>query len=86
MAGAAPITLDVHETGFLQKILRSRTLRKKLLPWTRIALAVSEHFTDKQIPTQYGMEEHRVLQRHRSPHKMEIRRENQKSSRRHEGN
>ena len=31
MAGAAPITLDAHETGILQKILRSRTLGKNLL-------------------------------------------------------
>ena len=59
-AGAAPITLDAHETGILQKILRSRTLGKILLTRSQIVLAASEHYTNTQIQTQYGIEEHRV--------------------------
>ena len=60
MAGAAPITLDAHETGILQKILRSRSLGKNLLARTQIVLAASEDCTNKQIQTQYQIEEHRV--------------------------
>ena len=60
MAGAAPITLDAHETGILQKILRSRTLGKNLLTRTQIVLAASENYTNTQIQTQYRIEEHRV--------------------------
>ena len=62
MAGAAPITLDTHETGILQKILRSRTLGKNLLARTQIVLAASEHYTNTQIQMQYGIEEHRVVE------------------------
>ena len=60
MAGAAPITLDAYETGILQKILRSHTLGKNLLTRTQIVLAVGENYTNTQIQTQYGIEEHRV--------------------------
>ena len=57
---AAPITLDAHETEILRKILRSRTHGENLLTRVQIVLAASEHFTNKQIQTQYGIEEHRV--------------------------
>jgi len=57
---AAPVTLDAHETEILQKILRSRTHGKNLLARVQIVLAASEHYTNKQIQTQYGIEEHRV--------------------------
>ena len=59
-SSAAPITLDTHETEILRKILRSRTHGENLLTRVQIVLAADEHFTNKQIQTQYGIEEHRV--------------------------
>ena len=59
-SSAAPIILDAHETEILRKILRSRTHGENLLTRVQIVLAASEHFTNKQIQTQYGIEEHRV--------------------------
>jgi len=57
---AAPVTLDVHETEILRKLLRSRTHGKSLPARVQIVLAASEHYINKQIQTQYGIEEHRV--------------------------
>jgi len=62
MAGmAAPITLDAVETDILHKILRSRNKAgQDLRVRVQIILGAAEHLTNKQIQTQYGIEEHRV--------------------------
>ena len=58
---AAPITLDAIAIAILSKILRSRnTAGKALQARAQIILGAAEHFTNKQIQTQYGIEEHRV--------------------------
>ena len=59
-SSAVAIILDVHETEILRKILRSRTHGNNLLTRVQIVLAASKHFTNIQIQTQYGIEEHRV--------------------------
>ena len=58
---AAPIALDQLERTLLQKILRARNATgKNLQVRTQIVLAADEQLTNKQIQSQYGIEEHRV--------------------------
>jgi len=58
---AAPIDLDQLEKDILQKILRSRNIAgKDLQVRAQIVLAAAEKLTNKQIQSQYGIEEHRV--------------------------
>lgn len=58
---AAPIELEQLEKNILQKILRARNRTgEELKVRVQIVLAAAEKLTNKQIQTQYGIEEHRV--------------------------